>query len=109
MITGGTIAALIIATPHLLVHFDLSIFWRWGWIVALLGTILPPFLFNKGLESTGLGLATILSSIELPVAITTADTFLGESFELLQWIGVATIIAAILIANVPSLNRPAQE
>ncbi len=100
MIMGGMAAAIAIAMPHLLVKFDLNVFWRWGWIVALLGTILPPFLFNRGVPATGIGLATILSSVELPVAVIMGRLIVGESFSFIQWIGVAAIIIAIIVSNV---------
>ncbi len=99
MITGGMIAVIAIAMPHLLIRFDLSVFWKWGWVVAILGTILPPFLFNRGVPATSVGLATILSSIELPVAVIMARFILGESFSASQWVGVATIILAIFVSN----------
>ena len=68
--------------------------------MALLGTILPPFLFNKGVPLTGVGLAAILSSVELPIAIVMANTFLGEFFFAAQWSGVMLIVAAIILSNI---------
>ena len=108
MITGGMVAAIVIALPHLLVKFDLSVFWTWGWIVAILGMILPPFLFNRGVPATSVGLATILSSVELPVAVIMARLILGESFSASQWVGVATIILAIAVSNAGFRPKPIQ-
>lgn len=100
MILGGAMVAVAIAIPKLAVGFNLNVFWQWGWIVALLGTILPPFLFNKGVPLTGVGLAAILSSVELPIAIVMANTFLGEFFSAAQWSGVMLIVAAIILSNI---------
>ncbi|MER9313275.1 DMT family transporter [Mesorhizobium australicum] len=99
MIVGGAIAALAIALPQLVTSFDLSVFWKWGWVVALFGTILPPFLFARGVPLTGVGLAAILGAVELPVAIIMARTLLGERFSPIQWLGVGLIVAAIVVGN----------
>ena len=52
--------------------FDFSIFYTYGFILALFGTIIPPVLFNLGFPKTGLGLGSIISSLELPVSVTMA-------------------------------------
>jgi drug/metabolite transporter (DMT)-like permease len=100
MTVGGALAAFAIALPQLGAKFDPRVLWEWGWIIALLGTVLPTLLFNKGVPKTGVGLGMILSSAELPVAILMAGLVLGESFTAVQWLGVATIVAAIVLANV---------
>ena len=43
--------------------FDFSIFYTYGFILALFGTIIPPVLFNLGFPKTGLGLGSIISSL----------------------------------------------
>jgi drug/metabolite transporter (DMT)-like permease len=100
MIFGGAIVVLAMAIPKFASGFNFNVFWHWGWIVALLGTIAPPFLFTAGAPLTGVGLAAILSSIELPIAIVMASMFLGESFSAIQWSGVVMILVAILLSNV---------
>lgn len=100
MIFGGTVIAVLIALPQLRTHFDPSIFWSWGLIIALFGTVLPPFLFNKGIPATGVGLASMLSSVELPVAVIMAGLLLHETFMPSQWAGVGIILGAIALANV---------
>lgn len=100
MVLGGAVVAVLIALPQLTVRFDPSIFWSWGLIIALLGTVLPPFLFNKGIPATGVGLAAMLSSVELPVAVVMAGLLLHEAFLPSQWAGVGIILGAIALANV---------
>src|SRR5690606_11473403 len=58
--------------------FDFSIFWKWGLILSLFGTIIPPLLLNAGFPKTGLGLGSIVSSVELPVSVTMAYVLLSE-------------------------------
>ena len=82
--------------------FDFSIFYSYGFILALFGTIIPPTLFNLGFPKTGLGLGSIISSLELPVSVTMAFILLGEQVILIQWIGILLILFAIVLMNLPS-------
>lgn len=85
--------------------FDISIFYTYGFILALFGTIIPPVLFNLGFPKTGLGLGSIISSLELPVSVTMAFVLLGEKVILIQWIGIVLILFAIVLMNLPSRNK----
>lgn len=82
--------------------FDYSIFWTYGFILALFGTIIPPILFNLGFPNTGLGLGSIISSLELPVSVMMAFVLLGEQVLFIQWTGIALILFAIVLMNLPS-------
>ncbi|CAD7796779.1 hypothetical protein CHRY9390_00057 [Chryseobacterium aquaeductus] len=85
--------------------FDYSIFWTYGFILALFGTIIPPILFNLGFPNTGLGLGSIISSLELPVSVTMAYVLLGEQVIFIQWFGIILILFAIVLMNLPSKNE----
>ncbi|MCY0977549.1 DMT family transporter [Chryseobacterium wangxinyae] len=85
--------------------FDYSIFWTYGFILALFGTIIPPILFNLGFPNTGLGLGSIISSLELPVSVTMAFVLLGEQVLLIQWFGIILILSAVVLMNLPSKNE----
>jgi len=85
--------------------FDFSIFYTYGFILALFGTIIPPTLFNLGFPKTGLGLGSIISSLELPVSVTMAFILLGEQVILIQWLGIVLILFAIVLMNLPSKNK----
>lgn len=80
-------------------EFDFSIFWRFGIFLAVFGTILPPILFNLGFPKVGLGLGSILSSMELPVSVLFAYILLGEQVLGIQWLGIAVILSAIVYMN----------
>lgn len=88
--------------------FDFSIFYTYGFILALFGTIIPPTLFNLGFPKTGLGLGSIVSSLELPVSVTMAYVLLGEKVILIQWMGIALILFAIVLMNLPSRKKDLQ-
>jgi drug/metabolite transporter (DMT)-like permease len=82
--------------------FRYSILWKYGFVLALFGTIIPPILFNIGFPNAGLGLGSIVSSLELPVSVTMAFILLGEKVIFIQWIGIALILFAIVLMNLPS-------
>lgn len=88
--------------------FDFSIFYTYGFILALFGTIIPPTLFNLGFPKTGLGLGSIVSSLELPVSVTMAFVLLGEKVILIQWMGILLILFAIVLMNLPSKKKELQ-
>ncbi|WP_294315053.1 DMT family transporter [uncultured Chryseobacterium sp.] len=81
--------------------FNYSILWTYGLVLSLFGTIIPPILFNIGFPNAGLGLGSIVSSLELPVSVTMAFLLLGEKVILIQWIGIALILFAIVLMNIP--------
>lgn len=71
----------------------------WGILIAVFGTILPPLLFTKGIPKTGIALANIIASLEIPVSLLSAIIILNESVNLIQWIGVAIILFAVVTIN----------
>lgn len=87
--------------------FRYSILWKYGFVLALFGTIIPPILFNIGFPNAGLGLGSIVSSLELPVSVTMAFILLGEKVVFIQWIGIALILFAIVLMNLPSKRETA--
>ena len=80
--------------------FNFGIFTKWGIVIAVFGTIIPPLLMNAGFPHTGLGLGSIISSVELPVSVMMAFFILGETVIFSQWVGIALILIAIVIMNI---------
>jgi drug/metabolite transporter (DMT)-like permease len=85
--------------------FRYSILWKYGFVLALFGTIIPPVLFNIGFPNAGLGLGSIVSSLELPVSVTMAFILLGEKVIFVQWLGIVLILFAIVLMNLPSQKK----
>ncbi len=100
MLLGGAIIVLFFGLYTQTDVFNLSIFGKYGILLALFGTIIPPMLMNSGFPKTGLGLGSIVSSLELPVSVSMAYFLLNEKVILLQWTGIVLIIAAIVIMNI---------
>jgi drug/metabolite transporter (DMT)-like permease len=65
-------------------------------------------LLNAGFPLTGIGLGSIVSSLELPVSVLMAYFLLNEELQLIQWIGILLIIIAIVIMNI-QFNNPVKK
>ncbi|HUH51647.1 MAG TPA: DMT family transporter [Flavobacterium sp.] len=99
MLLGGLFVICIFALITYTGSFNFAIFLKWGLILSLFGTIIPPIMLNAGFPKTGLGLGSIVASIELPVSVMMAFFLLHESVNLIQFIGIALILAAIVVMN----------
>ena len=100
MLLGGAVIVFSFAIATQVTPFNFEIFMKWGIILALFGTIIPPMLMTAGFPLTGIGLGSIVSALELPVSVMMAYILLDEQVVLSQWIGIALIILAIIIMNV---------
>ena len=100
MLLGGAVIVTVFAIATQNTPFNFEIFMKWGIVLALFGTIIPPLLFNAGFPLTGIGLGSIVSALELPVSVLMAYVLLGEKVIFIQWIGIILIILAIVIMNV---------
>lgn len=100
MLLGGAAVVFVFAlfTQHTPFNFD--IFYKWGILIALFGTVIPPMLLNAGFPLTGIGLGSIVSAMELPVSVMMAFMVLGETVVFSQWIGILLIILAIVFMNI---------
>ncbi|MDI9310130.1 MAG: DMT family transporter [Limnohabitans sp.] len=100
MLLGGAIIVFGFSMATQMTPFNLGIFTKWGIVLALFGTIIPPILMNAGFPHTGIGLGSIVSSLELPVSVTMAFIILNEKVIPTQWLGIFLIIIAIVIMNI---------
>ena len=100
MLLGGAVIVIGFAIANQTGDFQFEIFAKWGIILALFGTIIPPLLFNAGFPLTGIGLGSIVSALELPVSVLMAYFLLNESINTWQWIGIVLIILAVVIMNI---------
>lgn len=99
MLLGGAVIVFFFALITQNTPFNFEIFFKWGIILALFGTIIPPLLLNAGFPLTGIGLGSIVSSLELPISVFMAFFLLNEEVNYIQWIGIALIVLAIIIMN----------
>jgi len=100
MLLGGAIIVFSFAFATQVTSFNLEIFLKWGIVLSLFGTIIPPLLMTAGFPLTGIGLGSIVSALELPVSVMMAYVLLNEKVIFSQWVGIVLIILAIIIMNV---------
>lgn len=100
MLLGGAVVVLLFLASTQDTPFNYDIFWTWGILMGLFGTVIPPLLLNAGFPLTGIGLGSIVAALELPVSVTMAFVFLNESVLFSQWIGIVLILLAIVLMNV---------
>lgn len=100
MACGGGIPVFLALPPTFLTSGAafLSVL-PYGLPLGLLGVTLPPLLYAIGIPHTGVGLAGILTSSELVIAMISACFVLGEAVSLLSWVGIAMILCGIVIGN----------
>lgn len=102
----GALSVISLVWGYSLYHkFDISVLWQWGIIIALFGTIIPPLLFTRGMPIVGIGLGSIVASVELPVSVLAAWLILSEAVSLVQWLGIFLILLAVVLMNI-SYFRP---
>lgn len=107
MLLGGMVIVFIFALATQNTPFNFDIFYKWGILLAIFGTVIPPMLMNAGFPNTGIGLGSIVASMELPVSVTMAYFLLNETVTLTQWLGIFLILFAIVIMNV-NFNKKTQ-
>ena len=103
MATGSTILVLILFIrdiPTVLPLENTLLTTAMG--VSLFGAVLPPLFFAAGAPLISGGIANILTSIELPIAIVSASIILSETVTPLQWVGTVIILMAIAFNEVGS-------
>jgi drug/metabolite transporter (DMT)-like permease len=100
MLFGGAVIVFCFAIFTQNTPFQFEIFMKWGIVLALFGTIIPPILMNAGFPKTGLGIGSIVSTLELPVSVLMAYIILNESVVATQWVGILLIIFAIVFMNI---------
>ena len=105
LVLGGLIIIMLIFHSSLNMNFSFDIFWKWGIVLALFGTILPPLLFTMGMPLTGVGLGTIIAAVEIPVSVGMAHFILKEPVNLTQLGGIVLILAAVVLMNIEKPKR----
>ncbi|WP_301855996.1 EamA family transporter [Planococcus shenhongbingii] len=107
MVTGSTILVLVVFIGDMptVLPLEKDLF-ATAVGVSLFGAVLPPLFFAAGAPLVSGGVANILTSIELPIAILSASLILSEVVSPYQWFGIAIILAAIALNELsPNLFR----
>lgn len=103
MITGATLFLIIIFSKSLFIgNISMLSGIEYGIPLAIFGNVIPPVFFSIGVPIVGIGLASILGSIELPVATLCSVLILHEQTSIIRWAGILLILTGIII---PVLNK----
>lgn len=106
MITGACILIFLIFPPAFLYNGALNgSLLKWGLIISVFGTVIPPLFYAEGVPKIGTALSSILSAAELPVAVLMAGFVLQEQVSFLRWLGVVVILLAMVLPNFKYLKR----
>jgi drug/metabolite transporter (DMT)-like permease len=106
MLTGSTILVFVVFPPVFLINGSLMQgLGALGIVFALFAAVIPPVLFAKGIPRAGVVLSSILSTVELPVAVAMSYFVLHEPVTALRWVGVVIILLALVL---PNLKRKRQ-
>lgn len=102
MALGAMIIVFICFPPTFIVNGALTAgLWKYGLLLGLFGVVISAFFMALGAPKVGPGLATILSSSELPVAVIASALVLKEAVSVLQWIGVIIVFIGIALPQMP--------
>ena len=71
--------------------------WIYGLILGLFGIVIPIYLFSIAVPKVGTAMTSILSAMELPVAITVSVILLSESLTVLQVVGIIIILVGMTL------------
>lgn len=98
-LTGSALTCLLIWAWQVFPDFQWSVIPEYSIYLALFGTVIPPVLFAKGMPITGIGLGSILSSLEIPVSVICAWIFLSETLLWVQISGIIIIMISVVVMN----------
>lgn len=100
MVSGAGILIFTVLQPFHLISLDVDLrIYQFGLLLSVFGTVLPPLLYAYGMPTVGTSLGSILSAVELPVAVAMSFFVLHEPVTALQWIGVFVILAMVAWIN----------
>ncbi|WP_432353830.1 EamA family transporter [Sporosarcina sp. A2] len=74
----------------------------YGLVLGLFGIIIPIYLFSIAVPKVGTAMTSILSAMELPVAMTASVLLVGEHITFIQIIGIFIILIGMTL---PSLDQ----
>lgn len=97
---GSALTIFIVNSQTIIIdnHFGGS-FMLWALFLAIIGTTIPTALFAAGIPKIGVGISSILMTIELPVAVICAVVVLNEHISPVQIAGIVVMLTAISIIN----------
>lgn len=112
-VTRFTAYAMLAATAGVFVHYAVAAgmppegsgsLFGYGFLLALVATVIPSFLLSDGLRRIGSNNVAVISSIGPVSTILQAHFFLGEAMGWLQLAGTALVVAGVLLLGWKSVD-----
>ena len=101
------IATSLVLAPEIVWNGRLLVegLWKYGLALGFFGIILPIILFSIAIPRVGGALASILSAMELPVAIMASVIVLGEQLTTLQLYGIVLVLIGMTLPTYLSMRK----
>lgn len=98
--TVSVIIISLVLSPEILWNGQiLAGLWKYGLALGLFGIILPILLFSVAAPKVGGALVSILSAMELPVAIIVSVIVLNENLTILQICGIILVLVGMSLPS----------
>ncbi|MEK4227943.1 EamA family transporter [Solibacillus sp. FSL H8-0538] len=98
--TISLVVILTFLTPEILWNGQLTAgLWKFGILLGTFGIILPILLFSIASPKVGGGLTSILSAMELPVAIIVSVIVLHEALTVMQIAGIFLVLIGMILPS----------
>lgn len=106
IVCAGVVVASHAVCPDFIVSGVLAQgFAPYAFICGLFGMLIPVLLFGLGTPHLSAGMSTIMTSAELPAGLFVATIVLGTPISPVEWLGVATILAGVCVAQMRPRKR----
>lgn len=97
----AVLAVSFVLTPEIIWNGQItSGLWKYGFMLGLFGIILPIMLFSIAIPKVGGALASILSAMELPVAVIVSVIVLHEHLSSLQILGIICVLIGMSLPTI---------
>lgn len=98
----AVIVVLFFQSPEIIISGQLftSSLLLYGLVLGLFGIIIPIYLFSIAVPKVGTAMTSILSAMELPVAMTASVVLVGEHITFIQIIGIFIILAGMTLPTI---------
>ncbi|WP_462134761.1 DMT family transporter [Slackia piriformis] len=104
MVMAGAAALSLVACPDFFASSaPIQEFAPYAAVAGLFGMFCPVILFGLGAPHLSSGLSTIMAAAELPMGLLISMIALGVPLGIVEWTGVAAILAGVVIAQLPNL------
>lgn len=97
---GVVVASHLVCSDFIVSGVLVQGFAPYAFVCGLFGMLIPVLLFGLGTPYLSAGMSTIMTSAELPAGLLVAMIVLSTPISPVEWLGVATILAGVCVAQI---------